>query len=136
MLSYRRFTGYAPRPAVGRRDHRGPARAPGPELRAILAHALRATAARLDRTPAVRPATQVAPDGTQVREAPLSRREREVAALVARGLTNREIAAHLVVSERTAQSHVGHILDKLGCSSRAQVAAWAVACGLCAFEGL
>ncbi len=60
----------------------------------------------------------------------LSRREREVAALVARGLTNREIARTLFLSERTAENHVQHILAKLGFGSRAQIAAWAVAEGL------
>jgi DNA-binding CsgD family transcriptional regulator len=60
----------------------------------------------------------------------LSRREREVAALVARGLSNREIARTLFLSERTAENHVQHILTKLGFGSRAQIAAWAVAEGL------
>jgi non-specific serine/threonine protein kinase len=60
----------------------------------------------------------------------LTRREREVAALVARGLTNRQIAEQLVVTEGTAAIHVGHILNKLGFSSRAQVAAWATSHGL------
>ncbi|MFF0494244.1 ATP-binding protein [Nocardia sp. NPDC004068] len=55
----------------------------------------------------------------------LSRREREVARLVAQGLSNREIAAALVLSERTAQNHVQHILTKLGFTKRAQIAAWA-----------
>lgn len=55
---------------------------------------------------------------------PLSQREREVAELVAKGLSNREIAAALVISERTAQNHVQHILTKLGFANRAQVAAW------------
>lgn len=50
--------------------------------------------------------------------------------LIAHGLTNREIAEALSISERTAGSHVHHILNKLGFSSRAQVAAWAVAHGL------
>jgi DNA-binding CsgD family transcriptional regulator len=60
----------------------------------------------------------------------LSRREREVAVLVARGLTNREIARTLFLSERTAENHVQHILTKLGFGSRAQIAAWAVSGGL------
>jgi len=60
----------------------------------------------------------------------LSRREREVAVLVARGLTNREIARVLFLSERTAENHVQHILAKLGFGTRAQIAAWAVAEGL------
>jgi non-specific serine/threonine protein kinase len=57
---------------------------------------------------------------------PLTSREREVAALVARGLTNREIAAVLVISPGTARIHVDHILGKLGFRSRAEIAAWAV----------
>jgi DNA-binding CsgD family transcriptional regulator len=61
---------------------------------------------------------------------PLSKREREVAALVAQGLTNREIARTLFLSERTAENHVQHILTKLGFGSRAQIAAWAVSEGL------
>ncbi|UQU68483.1 helix-turn-helix transcriptional regulator [Couchioplanes caeruleus] len=47
-----------------------------------------------------------------------------MAALVAEGLTNREIAARLVVAQRTAEGHVENILSKLGFTSRAQVAAW------------
>ena len=61
---------------------------------------------------------------------PLTAREREVAALVARGLTNRQIAAELVVTERTAETHVQNIFNKLGFTSRAQVAAWAAEHGL------
>jgi DNA-binding CsgD family transcriptional regulator len=57
--------------------------------------------------------------------APLTRREHEVAALVAQGLTNRQIAARLVVTERTAGTHLERIMNKLGAHSRAQVAAWA-----------
>jgi pimeloyl-ACP methyl ester carboxylesterase/DNA-binding CsgD family transcriptional regulator len=56
--------------------------------------------------------------------ATLSRREREVASLVARGLSNREIAGRLYLSERTVDNHVHHILDKLGFDSRVQVATW------------
>jgi DNA-binding CsgD family transcriptional regulator len=54
----------------------------------------------------------------------LTRRELEVAELVGQGLTNREIAKRLVLSERTAQNHVQHILTKLGLANRSQVAAW------------
>jgi non-specific serine/threonine protein kinase len=53
---------------------------------------------------------------------PLTRREREVAGLVAQGLTNRQIGGRLFIAERTVDTHVGHILAKLGCGSRAQVA--------------
>ncbi len=60
----------------------------------------------------------------------LTAREREVAALIARGESNRGIAETLVVSERTVESHVTNILTKLGFSSRARIAAWAVDKGL------
>jgi predicted ATPase/DNA-binding CsgD family transcriptional regulator len=60
----------------------------------------------------------------------LTRREREVATLVSQGKSNRQIAAELVVSERTVEGHVNNILSKLGFRSRAQVAAWAVEKGL------
>ncbi|HVS07827.1 MAG TPA: LuxR C-terminal-related transcriptional regulator [Candidatus Dormibacteraeota bacterium] len=57
----------------------------------------------------------------------LSRREREVAALVAEGLSNREIAERLFISERTAEGHLEQIRNKLRFKSRAQVAAWVAA---------
>ena len=57
----------------------------------------------------------------------LSAREREVAALIGRGLTSREIAQVLVISEKSADSHADHIRDKRGLRSRAEIAAWAVA---------
>ena len=60
----------------------------------------------------------------------LSAREREVAALVAEGLSNRDIAERLVVSERTAENHVQHVLNRLGLRSRTQVATWAIQHGL------
>jgi DNA-binding CsgD family transcriptional regulator len=56
----------------------------------------------------------------------LSPRELEVARLVARGMTNREIARALVISDRTVDVHVAHILAKLEFSSRTQVVAWMV----------
>jgi non-specific serine/threonine protein kinase len=56
----------------------------------------------------------------------LTNRELQIVELVARGMTDREIASELVISQRTAESHVQHILTKLGFRSRAQVAAWAV----------
>jgi DNA-binding NarL/FixJ family response regulator len=57
-------------------------------------------------------------DGTS-RADILSAREDEVARLVAEGLTNREIAQRLFISERTAQNHVQHILTKLDFTNRA-----------------
>jgi non-specific serine/threonine protein kinase len=56
----------------------------------------------------------------------LTRREVQVAELVAEGLTNREIAARLTISPRTAQGHVEHMLAKLGFGSRTQIAVWVV----------
>jgi DNA-binding NarL/FixJ family response regulator len=69
--------------------------------------------------PTPRRATKQAFDG-------LTTREREVAALVAQGRSNREIGEAMVVSERTVEKHVENILAKLHFSSRAQIAAWAV----------
>jgi DNA-binding CsgD family transcriptional regulator len=60
----------------------------------------------------------------------LTARERDVAALLVRGKSNREIAEALVLGERTVQTHVSHILDKLGFTSRAQIAVWAAERGL------
>ena len=59
--------------------------------------------------------------GEQVR---LTRREKEIAQLVAEGLSNRDIAARLVMAQRTAEGHVARILSKLGFTSRTQLAAW------------
>ena len=59
--------------------------------------------------------------------APLTPRELQVARLIAGGRSNKEIAAELVISQRTAENHVEHILTKLGFTSRAQVAAWVAA---------
>lgn len=59
-------------------------------------------------------------------DADLTPRERQIAQLVSEGLTNREIAARLVIAPRTAEGHVQHILTKLGFSSRAHIAAWYV----------
>jgi DNA-binding CsgD family transcriptional regulator len=72
---------------------------------------------------------QPAPDRPQA-PGRLSRRELEVAAMVAEGMSNREIAARLFISERTAEGHVEHIRNKLGFHSRVQVAAWAMEQGL------
>jgi predicted ATPase/DNA-binding NarL/FixJ family response regulator len=62
----------------------------------------------------------------EVNGAVLTPREFEVAGLIAEGLSNKAIAAKLVIAQRTVEAHVEHILDKLGFSSRTQVAAWVV----------
>jgi len=54
----------------------------------------------------------------------LTNRELEVAGLVAEGRTNADIAHVLVISKKTAATHVGHILSKLNFSSRAEIARW------------
>lgn len=61
---------------------------------------------------------------TDVAGVALSRRELEVAALVATGLTDQEIAGRLFLSRRTAEGHVQAIRNKLGLDNRSQVAAW------------
>ena len=61
---------------------------------------------------------------------PLTERETEVLRLLARGFSNREIAAELVISERTARTHVSNILSKLALTSRMQAALYAVRTGL------
>jgi DNA-binding CsgD family transcriptional regulator len=72
---------------------------------------------KLTPAQAMEPARQSASDT-------LTAREREIASLVADGLSNRDIAEKLVISEGTVEVHVKHVLGKLGFSSRAQVAGW------------
>ena len=104
--------------------------APGDHDRAVtaahdadrLARAL-GMAAYVDRTAALERRSRSAS------RSDLSPREAEVATLVSEGLTNRQIASRLVISERTAESHVQHILTKLGFTSRSQIAAWSVRAG-------
>lgn len=68
--------------------------------------------------------------GNEQRPGGLTARELEVLALVAKGSTNRQIAVQLVISEKTVASHVGHILTKLGLSSRSAATAYAYEHGL------
>ena len=84
---------------------------------------------RLGRDAAVRlalgessPAKVAASEGVDT--GPLAKRELEVARLIATGLSNKEIASRLFISDRTVASHVGNILNKLGVNSRSQVAGW------------
>ncbi len=57
-------------------------------------------------------------------KSPLTARERQIARLVAQGMSNREIAEQLVLSERTVEGHIANIFSKLNLSSRTQIAAW------------
>ncbi|MGI5292577.1 ATP-binding protein [Nonomuraea polychroma] len=63
--------------------------------------------------------------GEAGRRSPLTPRETEIAQLIAQGMSSKEIAAALVISQRTAESHTEHILRKLGFNSRTQIAYWA-----------
>jgi DNA-binding CsgD family transcriptional regulator len=88
-----------------------------------------AEGARLDRADAVALALGTAvehrrePKGSKPGH-PLGKREREVAELIGEGLTNKEIATRLFLSERTVETHVYNILNKLGFKSRVNVAGW------------
>lgn len=70
------------------------------------------------------------PAGTPARPGGLSDREAEVLALIATGMTNREVAEHLVLSEKTVARHLSNVFDKLGVSTRTEAAAVAFAHGL------
>ncbi|MCX5126700.1 LuxR C-terminal-related transcriptional regulator [Streptomyces sp. NBC_00347] len=72
------------------------------------------------------PATETGSAQAQEPADALTPRERQVAALVAQGMSNKQIAAQLVLSPRTVEGHVEHILTKLGFTSRAHIAAWNV----------
>ena len=100
---------------------------PGAEYRAAFAKGVAMSQAEAIAFAMGEAASQ--PDRSQESPGPgqLTRREQDVAALVARGLSNSQIAAALVISPRTVETHVQHIMDKLGCSSRAQIAAWSTA---------
>jgi predicted ATPase/DNA-binding CsgD family transcriptional regulator len=78
---------------------------------------------------ALGPAPAPAPPGPPHQELVLTRREYEIAQLIAGGLTNRQIAGRLFIAQRTVDTHVGRILAKLKCSNRSQVAALTVSTG-------
>jgi predicted ATPase/DNA-binding CsgD family transcriptional regulator len=93
-----------------------------------------AAGSRLSRDAAVRLALGEPGDGVDAASdragaSLLAKREAEVARLVADGLSNKEIGARLFISEHTVDTHVRSILNKLGCSSRAQIAAWMASSG-------
>ncbi|MEV7097195.1 AAA family ATPase [Amycolatopsis sp. NPDC051045] len=90
-----------------------------------LARQAAAEARRLGMPGWVRDATALL-DRARAEADPLTGREREVVALVAGALSNRQIAHRLVLSERTVESHVRSVLAKLGLANRTEVAAWAL----------
>jgi len=103
------------------------ARALGPEDAATLIHAGRTMPAQQATDLAMALASGAAPrDQDRSPQVPLTPRERQVAALVASGRTNRQIGRVLGISEKTAEVHLHHVMSKLDARSRAEVAAWAV----------
>ncbi|MGD9996358.1 MAG: AAA family ATPase [Ilumatobacteraceae bacterium] len=106
------------------RAHRARAQPADLAEAAELARGYEPQAAALGMHPWLDQLRQLVHSDDQVASSPLSARELEVAGLVARGLTNSEIATELFVSNRTAQNHVQHILTKLGLSNRTQIATW------------
>jgi non-specific serine/threonine protein kinase len=121
--------------AQGHRDEAEAARAEAMAVVERLAASLPETALRKQFTAAAAAQMRHIPAPTPLRAAKhaaggLTAREREVAALIAQGHSNRALADALVLSERTIAKHVENILSKLQFTSRAQIAAWAVERGL------
>jgi len=99
----------------------------GPEDADRLIYAGRTTPAQQAADLAMAVASGAAPgDPDRPQVVPLTPRERQVAALVASGRTNRQIGRVLGISEKTAEVHLHHVMSKLDVRSRAEVAAWAV----------
>ncbi len=103
------------------------AQALGPQDADRLIHAGRTMPAQQAADLAMAVASGAAPgDPDRTQHVPLTPRERQVAALVASGRTNRQIGRVLGISEKTAEVHLHHVMSKLDVRSRAEVAAWAV----------
>jgi two-component system, NarL family, response regulator LiaR len=98
-----------------------------------LARAVRAAhagEALLDPQVAARLLESIAQPAGRAPADPLTRREREVLELIARGMSNKRIARELGIAEKTVKTHVGHVLAKLGVADRTQAALHAVRAGL------
>jgi DNA-binding CsgD family transcriptional regulator len=96
------------------------------EESAALAAAVVTQADQLGMEPLLTKAKALAASLGGRRAGPLSGRQVEIAGLVAKGLMNQQIAAALHLSERTVETHVRHILTRLGFANRSQIAAWVV----------
>lgn len=90
----------------------------------------RATTAEVMRQLTVEVPPLPRPRERELKTAPLSRREREIVALVTRGLKNKELAEKLAISEQTVKNHMHNIFDKLGVSDRLELALYAIHNGL------
>ena len=120
-------------PLLGSQDWIAPHQACEAQLRRDLGdHAFRTAFTRgreldLDQTAAYALGTtppEATTPATAAAAPPLTAREHQVAALIAQGMSNHQIADRLVIAQRTAEAHVQHILQKLGFTSRSQIAAW------------
>jgi len=101
------------------------------QLHPDIAKKLMAAIASEVKTPGA--ATSIAPGAqTPPIASSLTERELEVLGLIARGLTNREIAETMIISEKTVKTHVSNILGKLALDDRTQAAIWALKHGLAA----
>jgi predicted ATPase/class 3 adenylate cyclase/DNA-binding NarL/FixJ family response regulator len=129
----------APTPPVTRPEREGALAAVrrGLDPADFAAESSRGRAMAPEEAAAYEPADEPRPTGTlgftlrvaapaATTRSPLTTREDEVVGLVARGLTNRQIADVLVIGVRTAETHVANVLGKLGLATRAELAAWAV----------
>jgi DNA-binding NarL/FixJ family response regulator len=81
-------------------------------------------------TPLIEEYLRQARDGPEIREDPLTPREREVLKLIAESRSNRQIASELVISEKTVERHRENILDKLGMHDRVELTRYAIRTGL------
>jgi DNA-binding NarL/FixJ family response regulator len=100
------------------------------QLHPEIARKLMAAAAAAPPAQAASPVPGATPPPLQSATGDLTERELETLRLIARGLNNREIAEHLVISEKTVKTHVSNILGKLGVEDRTQAAIWALKHGI------